>query len=117
MPYAASTSFEERRPNTLVWDTPYGRGARTGGPCKQASRDGRGGRGRPRQKTHVREELFSALRRAIPSIHLSSGEAVLGLHGRRERLACMDRPYGARGRTARAILTYWVGVLQDVLAA
>ena len=32
-------------------------------------------------------------------------------------LPYMDRPYGARGRTARAILTYWVGVLQDVLAA
>ena len=50
-------------------------------------------------------------------IHLSSGEAVLGLHGRRERLACVDRPYGPRGRTACPILTYWVGVLQDVLAA
>ena len=48
---------------------------------------GHGSRGRPRQKTEVWKELFSALRRATSSIHLSCGKPVLDLHDRRKVLS------------------------------
>ena len=68
---------------------------------------GHGGRGRAFHKTNVWKKLLSLVRRTTPSIHLSSGEAVLDLHGLCKRLTCMDPSYGHRGRTHRTIVRRW----------